>query len=326
MIAQKILDSAYFVPCFANIGIIIDTPADEKGTADCIRDIYLVDSGGGDEEAAHVLAALDGLFPDGGYCVRAIINTHAHADHAGGNVFMQKMTGCEIWCSEGEAAGLQNPLFQEAVEWGGNPIAELKSDLYIPQKCRADKIVSENGEDRLKNGGALEYVPLPGHYFDMIGVRYTDPRGRRVLFAGDSFLGRRLLAKYGIPYVFNVEKEYETLAMLAAFKADFYLPSHGELLTSIAETIEENQIALLAIEIAVMRILREAPRTFEDLLLLLARKNGIEIKSVHLFILIEITLRAYLVYLREAGKVDFYIEGNRMFWGTAGGGGRRVKD
>lgn len=313
MKAQKLFDSVYFIPGSTNIGIILDCPA--RKTELC--DVYIVDSGRGKDDAAIILRELSELFPDENYILKAVINTHSHADHSGGNAYLQETAGCKIWCSEGEAAGLQNPLIQSSVEWGGNPIEELKTEFYLPKKCKTDKFISEDLTDLLKNGGKIQYVPLPGHYFDMFGILYTDSAGHRVLFAGDGFFGRQFLFKYWIPYIFDVGKEFETLDKLSKFKADYYIPSHGDALTRIEETVEENQIALLSTEICIMGILNKESLTFEELLKRVADKNGINMKAAQI-ILIGSTLRAYLVYLRESGKADFYVEGNKMFWKSTG--------
>ncbi|MFC2330726.1 MAG: MBL fold metallo-hydrolase [Treponema sp.] len=313
MKAQKLFDSVYFIPGSTNIGIILDYPA--RKTELC--DVYIVDSGRGKDDADIILRELSELFPDENYILKAVINTHSHADHSGGNAYLQEKAGCKIWCSEGEAAGLQNPLIQSSVEWGGNPIEELKTEFYLPKKCKTDKFISEDLTDLLKNGGKIQYVPLPGHYFDMFGILYTDSAGHRVLFAGDGFFGRQFLFKYWIPYIFDVGKEFETLDKLSKFKADYYIPSHGDALTRIEETVEENQIALLSTEICIMGILNKESLTFEELLKRVADKNGINMKAAQI-ILIGSTLRAYLVYLRESGKADFYVEGNKMFWKSTG--------
>ncbi len=313
MKAQKLFDSVYFIPGSTNIGIILDCPA--RKTELC--DVYIVDSGRGKDDADIILRELSELFPDEYYILKAVINTHSHADHSGGNAYLQEKAGCKIWCSEGEAAGLQNPLIQSSVEWGGNPIEELKTEFYLPKKCKTDKFISEDLTDLLKNGGKIQYVPLPGHYFDMFGILYTDSAGHRVLFAGDGFFGRQFLFKYWIPYIFDVGKEFETLDKLSKFKADYYIPSHGDALTRIEETVEENQIALLSTEICIMGILNKESLTFEELLKRVADKNGINMKAAQI-ILIGSTLRAYLVYLRESGKADFYVEGNKMFWKSTG--------
>jgi len=313
MKAQKLFDSVYFIPGSTNIGIILDCPA--RKTELC--DVYIVDSGRGKDDAAIILRELSELFPDENYILKAVINTHSHADHSGGNAYLQEKAGCKIWCSEGEAAGLQNPLIQSSVEWGGNPIEELKTEFYLPKKCKTDKFISEDLTDLLKNGGKIQYVPLSGHYFDMFGILYTDSAGHRVLFAGDGFFGRQFLFKYWIPYIFDVGKEFETLDKLSKFKADYYIPSHGDALTRIEETVEENQIALLSTEICIMGILNKESLTFEELLKRVADKNGINMKAAQI-ILIGSTLRAYLVYLRESGKADFYVEGNKMFWKSTG--------
>jgi len=313
MKAQKLFDSVYFIPGSTNIGIILDCPA--RKTELC--DVYIVDSGRGKDDADIILRELSELFPDENYILKAVINTHSHADHSGCNAYLQEKAGCKIWCSEGDAAGLQNPLIQSSVEWGGNPIEELKTEFYLPKKCKTDKFISEDLTDLLKNGGKIQYVPLPGHYFDMFGILYTDSAGHRVLFAGDGFFGRQFLFKYWIPYIFDVGKEFETLDKLSKFKADYYIPSHGDALTRIEETVEENQIALLSTEICIMGILNKESLTFEELLKRVADKNGINMKAAQI-ILIGSTLRAYLVYLRESGKADFYVEGNKMFWKSTG--------
>ena len=47
--------------------------------------------------------------------VKAVIDTHSHADHCGGNVILQKETGCEVWTSKGwtmRIDGEEKPLLR----------------------------------------------------------------------------------------------------------------------------------------------------------------------------------------------------------------------
>ena len=53
-------------------------------------------------------------------------------------------------------------------------------------------------------------------------------------YLGDSIFGENILAKYKIPYVYDVREFKNTLGRITTVQADFFVPSHGE----IVETIE----------------------------------------------------------------------------------------
>ena len=57
---------------------------------DCI---YLVDSGNDETTGMRILDFIKENFPESS--LRAILNTHSHADHCGGNSYLVRQTGCD---------------------------------------------------------------------------------------------------------------------------------------------------------------------------------------------------------------------------------------
>lgn len=97
-IASKILeldDGVYVIPGSTNIGVITDV-------RDSVTDVYLVDSGSSEIDADYILDILHQFFneTETEYVIKAIINTHSHADHCGGNHYIHKQTACEVWVHE----------------------------------------------------------------------------------------------------------------------------------------------------------------------------------------------------------------------------------
>ena len=105
MTVKKIAGDVFYIPGATNVGVIAVNG--KRGSK--AKDIYLVDSGGDSEDAERIFGELTELFPmeNGGFNLVAIINTHSHADHCGGNNFFVQKTGCQVWCSRIEAAGLE---------------------------------------------------------------------------------------------------------------------------------------------------------------------------------------------------------------------------
>ena len=61
----------------------------------------------------------------------AVINTHSHADHSGGNSYLKNNLDAQIWCTKTESSFLQNPAAVAYMYWGGNPIEEIKNDTFV---------------------------------------------------------------------------------------------------------------------------------------------------------------------------------------------------
>ena len=74
----ELIPGIYVVPGVTNVGVITDNRHPETN-------VYLVDTGRTEEQGALVLNAIERFFGARGtaYKIKAIINTHAHADHAG---------------------------------------------------------------------------------------------------------------------------------------------------------------------------------------------------------------------------------------------------
>ena len=67
-------------------------------------------------------------------------------------------------------------------------------------------------------------LPLPGHFFDMGGVRTPDD----VVYLADCLSSRETLEKYQIGFVYDVAAYLETLERVKTMQAKWFVPSHAE--------------------------------------------------------------------------------------------------
>ena len=282
-----------------------------RGEGKC--DLYLIDSGNDETNGARLLDFMRINFPNG--TLRAIINTHSHADHCGGNSYLVRETGCEVWASKGEAYLMEFPEIETQLVWGGAAIHDIRSKYLLAEACRVQRVFDGEEEITLPCGAeaiSLKVVSLPGHYVDQTGFLLTDTDGTRVMFAGDVLSGRNAIKKHWIQYLLDETKTKESLQKIQKVEADFYIPGHGDIVDNIEGIAELNLLAILETEDMIVDELK-SPKTAEELLKSVADRSGITLKTSQ-FCLIGSTLRSYLTGLYESGRIEYAIEENRMLW------------
>ena len=275
--------------------------------------VYLIDSGNDETTGARILDFIKANFP--GAALKAIINTHSHADHCGGNSFLVRETGCQVLASKGEAYLMEFPEIETQLVWGGKAIHDIRSKYLLAEACSVTRVFE--GEEKIKisckDGHiSLEVISLPGHYVDQTGFLFTDTDGKRVLFAGDVLSGRNSIKKHWIQYLLDETKTKESLMKISQYDADFFIPGHGDITDNVEGIAELNLLAILETEDMIVDELK-SPKTTEELLKSVADRSGIVLKTSQ-FCLIGSTLRSYLSGLYESGRICFEIIENRMVW------------
>ena len=301
---RELIPDVYMIPGGTNVGVI--RVKDESGCA-----LYLIDSGESEKDARKIETILNAHFTD--WHLRAVINTHSHADHSGGNAYFAEKTKCEIWMPYLEKGSVENTLLQPSIAWGGFPLPELRVPYYVSAHCEATRVIRAEECVKFSDGKKIRFIALPGHYFEMLGVMCKIPDGKSAFFAGDAVFGRNVIAKFSIPFMLDVASFLDTLEKLRSIRADRYVPSHGDAVTRIDETVEMNQIAVLQTISCIMKILKKKPHTAEELLTEVANANGISMKLPQ-YVLIGSTLRSFLTSLYEKGRITYEIADNKMLW------------
>jgi len=284
-----LVGGSWLIPGPTNIGVFADGSS-----------AYLVDSGN-DKDAGRKMLK---LLAEKEWQLKIIINTHSNADHIGANSYLQQMTGCEIWATRGESAFIETPLLESSLLWGGFPYKELRSKFFEAKPSRVTRVIDQAP----MTDGLFTFVPLPGHYVDQIGVLTKDG----VFYLGDSVFGENILAKYKIPFIYDVKAFKESLDRIASIEALYYVPSHGEACVSAKSLIGANREKVEEVETKLVRIL-EIPAVFEEILAGLCADFGIALDYGQ-YVLVGSTLRSFLSYLRNEGKAGFTFENNRMLW------------
>ncbi len=299
----KISEHISYLKMPTNAGLIaVDG---ENGT----KDIYIIDTGNTDTSGEAILNAISEHYDS--WRVKAILNTHAHADHFGGNPLIMRRTGCEVWTSRGESALMEYPSLQTQLIWGGTPILEIRSKFLYGTPCKVSRFLGD-GEILDLNGVKVEIISLPGHYVDPIGFLITDTDGTKSFFVGDTLSGRNVIKTYWIQYLLDERKSKESITKISKIKADIYIPGHGDAANAVEGITELNMIAILETENMILDELK-TPKTMEELLKRVAERNNLDMKASQ-YCLIGSTLRSYLSSLEEAGRIFVTLSGNRMLW------------
>ncbi|MCH5285985.1 MAG: MBL fold metallo-hydrolase [Christensenellaceae bacterium] len=283
-------EHTYYIDCPAKMGLWVDG-----------SDAYLIDAGGDKDAGKKALKIITAQ----GWTLQGVINTHSHADHIGGNQQLQKATGCRVYTGGMEADFTRHPLLEPSLLYGGCPHRELHHKFLMAQPSDVTPL------DAPSFPAALEIIPLPGHSPDMIGIRTPD----NVVFLGDCVSSAATLEKYGVSYLFNVSDFLATLDRVEAMQAALFIPAHAEASADIAPLVRLNRQKVLEIADALPELLAE-PLCFDALLQAVFRHFGLSM-TVQQHALIGSTIRSYLSYLKDAGRVQLRIEDNLLLWERA---------
>lgn len=280
--------NTFYVECPSKIGIFRTSESE----------VVLIDSGSDKDAAKKVCRILD----TEGWTVKAIFNTHSHADHIGGNNFIQTRTGCRIYANGMERAFTEYPLLEPTILYGGFPPEDLRSKFFMAKESEVSLLKEENMPD------GLQFFRLPGHSFDMVGFRTSDD----VLFLADSLASEHTLEKYRICYLFDVESYLSTLEEIKKLKAVCYIPSHAAATEDIIPLAQINIDRTNEVADDILNAL-EKPMNNPELLTVLFEKYNLEM-SLSQIALLGSTLQSYLSFLKNRGKIEYYFESSRLFW------------
>ena len=183
----QITDRSYYIESPAKIGLIRLDGAE----------VCLIDSGNDKDAGRKVRQLLDA----GGWKLQAIYNTHSNADHIGGNHYLQIQTGCRIYAPGMEQAFTRHPILEPSLLYGGCPPRELRHKFLLAQESNALPLTAEV----LPAG--MTMIPLPGHFFDMVGFRTPDD----VVYLADCLSSRETLDKYRIGFIYDVGAYLDSL-------------------------------------------------------------------------------------------------------------------
>ncbi|RMF88527.1 MAG: MBL fold metallo-hydrolase [Nitrospinota bacterium] len=286
---QPIIRNISYVPGPTNVGVIIQG-----------NQAILIDSGLDESYGRKLLKLLRARHLE----LAAIVHTHAHADHYGGDAYLLQHTQATVYAPPLEEAILRYPILEPFYLYGATPITELCTKHFMAAASRVDQIYTEQFTIA---GVELKPVPLPGHSINQMGLQVGE-----VFFCADVVFPVRVLEKYKIIYCFDPGKQRDTLRRLLTIPAQYYVPFHGTVLTEIEEVVRQNLASIDHLEALLLHLL-ETPRQTEDLLAAVAEHLGLNLDTGQYFLTLA-TIKAHLSALKQAGQLTLRIHQNRLFW------------
>ena len=190
----KLKGNTYYIDSAVNIGLI----SDDNGRT------IIIDTGLDDDMGRRILK----FMRDQNLTPSAIINTHSHADHCGGNNFIVKRTSIPVYATYFEKQLIECPLLEPFYLFSASPLKEMKNKFLMAKESNVNHIIEE-GEIEIQ-GIPLKIIPLFGHSPGMIGVASYD----NVLFVGDAFFSPYILDKHGLGYFTDIKNTLKSLEYL----------------------------------------------------------------------------------------------------------------
>lgn len=281
-------EKSFYINCPAKIGVYL---ADQQN-------VYLIDSGNDKDAGRKVRQILE----RNGWKLKGILNTHSNADHIGGNRYLQNQTGCKVFAGGIEAAFTRYPILEPSFLYGGYPCKDLRHKFLLAQDsnvtCFSDGSFPEE----------IEIIPLPGHFFDMVGFRTPD----QTVFLADCISSKETLEKYAISFIYDVESYLNTLNKVEAMKAAMFVPAHAEASADVRELVQYNREKIYEVADCLLGICSE-PVTFEQALQKIFNRYGL-VMNFEQYVLVGSTVRSYLSWLKDKGEISADFQNNQLLW------------
>ena len=266
----QVSEKCYYINCPAKIGVYV---ADGEN-------VYLVDSGNDKDAGRKVRQILD----KNGWHLTAILNTHSNADHIGGNRYLQGQTGCKVYSGGIEAAFTKYPVLEPSFLYGGYPCKDLRHKFLMAQESDVADFSDESFPKE------VEVIPLPGHFFDMVGFRMPD----NVVFLADCISSR------------------ETLDKVEQMEAAMFVPAHADASADVKELVCYNRDKVHEVADRILSICGE-PICFERILQEVFKGYGLSM-NFEQYVLVGSTVRSYLSWMKDTGRLSAEFQDSMLLW------------
>lgn len=287
---KQVTNNVYYIQSPAKIGLVKIND----------NDVVLIDSGDDKDTGRKVRKILD----EKKWNLKAIYNTHSHADHVGGNQYLQNQTHCKVYIPEIEADFARHPILEPSFVYGGFPSKDLRHKFVMAKESDAEELTTKD----LPEGWST--IPLPGHYFNMVGYRTVD----NIVFLADCLVGKEILDKYKISYIYDVKTYLNTLEMVKTLKADLFIPAHAEPTKDITELAQINIDQTMKIVNDILNICNE-PNCFDIILKKLFDLYGLKL-TIDQSLVCGNTIRSFLSYLVNEKKIERFANDNLILYKT----------
>ena len=289
---QHIKGFSHYFKSPTNVGALVDG-----------KNVILIDSGNDTDKGKKLYKAMeaDGLH------LKGIWNTHSHADHWGGNHYLQGKTGCRIWSSKIEAAMINNNILEPFYLYGAEPLKVLKNKFLMAKECSCEIFDSDFVDFE---GNKIEIVDLKGHSPGMLGFRTQDG----VFFTGDALFSPEIIDKYKLMYSSDITCHLKTLELLEESDAEYYVLSHGEICEAagLKDLIEKNRNAIDRVNEILIDAMTK-PASLEELMLLSMEKLGVSM-NIGQYFLNRTTISAHISHLCNEGYCVPAMDKNRLVY------------
>ncbi len=284
----KLTENNYYIDCPAKIGLIT-LPNNE---------VILIDSGNDKDAGKKVKKTLD----TNDWTLKAIFNTHSHADHIGGNAYLQKQTNCKIYAMGIERDLTCHPILEPTFLYGGNPPKELRHKFLMAQSSATEPLT----EGILPTG--IEMISLYGHSFDMVGFKTNEG----VVYLADCLSSAETLSKYKISFLTDVEEYLQTLETVKNMTALYFVPAHAMVTDDIKALAQINIDNVIEIGEQILSICKDG-KTFDELLQKLFEVYNMQM-TFEQNALVGSTVKSYLTWLKNNERISAEINNNRLIW------------
>lgn len=287
----QVSENSYYIESPAKIGLV-KLGGDE---------VCLIDSGNDKDAGRKIRKILDA----NGWKLTVIYNTHSNADHIGGNKYLQGQTGCKIYAPGMECDFTNHTVLEPSFLYGGYPCKDLRHKFLMAQGSNAEYLT----KDVLPKG--FELIDLPGHFLDMVGFRTPED----VVYLADCLSSRETLDKYQIGFIYDVGAYIKTLEMVKTLKAKIFIPAHAAVAEDIFELAQYNIDKVYEIGEKIIELCKE-PLSFEVILQKLFTEYALEM-NFEQYVLVGSTVRSYLSWLKDTGKLNSEFVHNMLLWEQA---------